>query len=471
MAPLLRNATCRFAVLRALAVMSHNGGKEARIQIAKEVSGPVLDLVDEKFDDPFIVSLCIVTLSHSLATTLDSNHVRLQPDSKLAYPWARITKTMLDVVTSPHVTNDAFGHVVHFMTNGATALRDFFLADVRAPQFFVSLLRADNMQLRIDGLTGLMRLAIHGATRMMNKHIDPHKIMKVQWPLHITDAFWDYGIARCDIPQKLSCLAEYQDAMMRAAQDIDLVELGRKQYELIYRHELSIANGAFVDENQQRIQTRLPFAMWSDSLPHCAKALRALGPAKTFAFGNMKVAAVDMADVLMLKHCLITSQYAEAHRTAVAGIARNPDELYFYYASGIGHEEQENKLQLSRKGLARVKAGVKIPSTKGGLMNIEDNYIRLGLLANSIDHALFMGLEAAEMASDPGKSWQRSVALLKIAYNDSMIWAKNAPPDNRNFNRIYLEHIICRFLWDGPTISGDMHQIQVSTSLLDWRVF
>jgi len=451
--------------------MSHNGGKEARIQIAKEVSLPILNLVDEELDNPFLVSLCIVTLSHTLATTLDDNHIRLQPDAKLTYPWARITKTMLDVATSPHVTNDTFGHVVYFMTNGAMSLRDFFLADVRASRFLVSLLRADNMQLRIEGIRGLMRLAIHGATRTMNKHIDAHKLMTVQWPLHITDAFMERGFARCDIPQQLSCQAEFQGAMMRAAQDIDLVELGRKEYELIYRHELSIVNTSFVDENRRQIQTRLPFAMWVDSLLHCAKALRALGPTKMFSFGNMKVASVDMADVLKVKHCLMTSQYAEAHQTAAAAIARNPDELYFYYAGGIGREGQEDKLQLSRKGLARAKAGVKIPSTKGMLMNIEDSYIHLGLLANSTDHALCMGLDAADMASDPGKSWQRSVALLKIAYNDSTIWAKNAPPDNRNFNRIYLEHIICRFLWDGPTISGDMHQVQVGTSLLDWHAF
>ncbi|KAH7101347.1 hypothetical protein BKA62DRAFT_703515 [Auriculariales sp. MPI-PUGE-AT-0066] len=422
MVPLLRHETTRFAILRAFAVMSHNGSEQAIVQIAQETSDALIDVIDDKKDiDPAAASLCVVILSHCLLAAVGDKEIKLNVASQ--YPWKRVLKTMLDVLESPQSNVDAWVHAMQFLVGAAMALRSYYLVEPRAPQFLCALLHANNMELRIQGMRGLKRLTI-------------------LVPEHITEAFWEHGLNRCDILQHGACAGEYQKAMIQVADTLDLVDLGRKLYSFIYRDELSIMKGGFMDENNRLIQTRLPFLMWDESLPHCAKALRDLGESKTFPVGNMKVSALDMADVLTIKWYLITSRYNDSFNTAVAGLARNPDELYYYYAAGVGQANPELKVQYSRKGLARVKAGVKIPSAKGAMMSIEDNYVRLGLLANSTEHALWLAFDLAETQGHDHTKWERSLAL--------------------NYGRVYLMYIITKLLWEAPTLSADMREFKVS---------
>lgn len=95
----------------------------------------------------------------------------------------------------------------------------------------------------------------------------------------------------------LRAMRDFQVAMNRVAQDKDLYKLGITLAELILRTEFAISDGGWnvIDEltgqREKSPDIGLPFTMYMDALPHCAKAIRAKGVASE----------KDLADILECK--------------------------------------------------------------------------------------------------------------------------------------------------------------------------
>lgn len=95
----------------------------------------------------------------------------------------------------------------------------------------------------------------------------------------------------------ITTMREFQNAIMGCAQDHDLYKLGRKLAELVLRTEFAIAEGMLQDERGKTIDVGLPFVMFSDALPHCAKAIRAKG-------APMELDLADILDCKCVSTCL-----------------------------------------------------------------------------------------------------------------------------------------------------------------------
>ncbi|EJD37100.1 hypothetical protein AURDEDRAFT_154451 [Auricularia subglabra TFB-10046 SS5] len=458
--PLLQKPACRYLVLRALAAMSSNSGKEARSKIAARATAPVLDVMcaAKEKDDQYLVDACMSMLSHCLEGHLD--HQRLEKRS-CSFPWARVIDAFLDVLADPHATVSAKAHAPNFLLHATQSLRVFFLDNPRALQFIVALLHSKALDTRTAALFSLMNLHYHVASNKISREVDPHKLMRARWPEHISAAMMSYGPTRCDVYQTLNSTLDFQKAMMKAAEDCDLVQLGTTLYGLIMSHERSIARGYFQDESGAVIRTRLPFTSFEDSLPHCAEALERLGPSHTIPVGNARVSAQDMADVLRIKSHMQRGRWDRARAVARSGLERNPNELYFYYALSIGEDDTaEEQVQYSRKGLARVKEGLRLPGARGSMLPINDSYVRLNMLMNSAERSLFLASSGVWDALNGEAPWERVAALLRIAYDDSKVYIRDAPPDSLNMHRLIVVFILMSFIWDGPSFSPNLRELK-----------
>ncbi|KZV80964.1 hypothetical protein EXIGLDRAFT_686620 [Exidia glandulosa HHB12029] len=453
---------CRRLVLRALADMTHNGGVTSLAKIAREGCMPVLELLDSTSSSASERELCVVVLSHSLVALFGDGKSEAPTDTTI--PWARILDRMLHVTQLPDATTTIWNHAMHFISSAAGPLRRYFIANERAIRLLVALLHSDDLELRMEGMGGLMRLQVPIATFDKAKflQLDPDTLMNMDWSDEIIDLFLSYGLERCALPIAAVCQNETMKALAQATRDRDLLALGHKIYELILRSEQGFSGGVWMDAAGKPIQTSLPFMYWDDALSHCAAALRALGPDARFPVGNTQVAAIDMADVLTIKYHLKKEDMVLANKVAREGLARNPDELYYYYALGIGTDgDGDEKVKFSRKGLARVRAGVRIPGAKDAMGTpIEDTYVRLGMLMQSAEHALRLVFGYADAAAQEHASWGRVLGLLKIAIDDSRIFIRDAPPDSKHYPRCLLINVIATLLWEGPNISLDLHELQ-----------
>ena len=148
--------------------------------------------------------------------------------------------------------------------------------------FLIACIRSADVYSRFFALGAVIRLQIPEQERVTG---DPNALfaaMRRGLPSHLAKLLEDYGPPRCESLLTLQSSFEFQKAMMQCAQDHDLYELGLVIAKLIPRNEFSISEGGFraVKERMGRVEivdVGLPFKMWVDSLPVCAKAIRERG--------------------------------------------------------------------------------------------------------------------------------------------------------------------------------------------------
>ena len=92
---------------------------------------------------------------------------------------------------------------------------------------------------------------------------------------------------------------------MKCLRDKDLVSLGRTLGRLITTTEYSVSEGGFqsidpVTGQPEFPDVGLPFKMWTDALPVCAKALRDTGNAK-----DLDLAIQCTINKLLQTHCRV----------------------------------------------------------------------------------------------------------------------------------------------------------------------
>ncbi|OBZ78395.1 hypothetical protein A0H81_02619 [Grifola frondosa] len=238
----------------------------------------------------------------------------------------------------------------------------------------------------------------------------------------------------------------HQRAMMRCAQDHDLYALGKTLSQLILRTEFSILEGGFqtLDERTGQYEIRdlgLPFQMWTDALPHCAKALRVRG----------SPADLDMADIVELKFLIIRQRIPEAVELGQRAVERNPKLAYAYYAIGMS---ADNSL-----GLRAVKKGLMCKNTTP--------FVRNYMLWRAVEHAGNMGVSLLQEAKAGDKDHTEGVAFLMSAFEDAKAFVSDAPPDARHMHTILNWYIILALAIRGPELSENLGELNVALHKLD----
>ncbi|TFK49399.1 hypothetical protein OE88DRAFT_1662959 [Heliocybe sulcata] len=435
--PLLYNNTCRHMALRALSTVTHHGGSETRVEIAKKTPA-LLEIIHENPSDPKVAELAIVVLSHAIGAVLDAETT---PDPKIikTVDFPQVLRTIIAQLKRPTTSYYLISHAVGLLGAATQRCSKEYKSFPPALSFLVAILRCRDINHRCEGLGGLIRYN-HQSAEDDLRQADPRKMMSaVQrgFPKRLNDVLMQYGPERCDVYLTLSCTKDHTAAMMQNAQDRDFFKLGKVLARLILMTEFSIAEGMFQSQNPvtgqpEVIDVGLPYTMWSDALPHCAKALRSKGE-------------LDLADIIDLKYHIMKARIPAAVEHAKHAIKRSPEVAYFYYAITMT-ADLELGLRFAKKGL---KAKQITP------------FVRFGLLRRAVDHAGTLGIQI--LTSPQGyhgeQKWDEGVAFLTSALEDAKTFIENAPPDSRQMKNMLNWYIILTLTMKGSEMSHELKEL------------
>src|ERR1700733_7444497 len=271
--PLLDIDVSRHMAMRALGTITHHGGVPIRMEIAK-YSSTLVKLIETYPDDKSIAQLAISTLSHCVSAVSEGESLA---DPKLLA--SLDVRTIVKVVTenskkewaSPHLID----HAISLLSMATLHATDVCKSYPPMINFLVAGLRSKDWVTRCICLGGIIRLHRKGSEPDM-RILNPMALIAAfqrGFPSHLTDLMLDYGPTRCDTYLTLKTSQDFQQAVIKSAQDHDLYALGLKMAEFILRTEFSISDGYFQAENPvtgqlEIMDVGLPFRGYIDSLPH-----------------------------------------------------------------------------------------------------------------------------------------------------------------------------------------------------------
>ncbi|TRM57443.1 hypothetical protein BD626DRAFT_411968 [Schizophyllum amplum] len=437
---------CRHLVLRALSTVTHHGGVEIRTEIAKSTTSKLTDLMAAFPEDRVLNELAVSILTHCVSCLLSD--MKRPPSSAtlklLDVP--RMLKQVVATLYKPFSTSLILDHAVDLLAQGTLHAPDAYKAVPSALEFLVAGLNSTDWIFRATCVGGIVR-RFQREAEPDQRHLDPNKLAAgiKNIPPHLRDITMDYGLFRSDTYLIGSCTAAFTKAMMQVAQDHDILALGRKLVELLQLTEFSIANGAFQSPNARTgrmefMDIGLPFVMWADALPHCAKALRAAGD-------------LDSADMLDIKYKVMNNKVPEGADLARRALERSPQRAYFQYAISLVANREV--------GLRACKKGLKCKQTSP--------FVRFQLLQRAVEHAGDLGImtlqeapAAAGAHHDPDGARRSSegIAFLMSAAEDAKTFVEEAPPDNRHMKSVLYWRILLAFLVRDPPISSSLNEIK-----------
>ncbi|TCD65203.1 hypothetical protein EIP91_002989 [Steccherinum ochraceum] len=444
--PLMDMRSTRVVGLETLATVTHHSGLEVHIDIAKHTP-TLLRLMEEFPDNARINELAVSTISHAVGSAISADVYNRALVQSLDVP--NVLRQVTNAMRKPTASVMLVEHGMSLVTAATRHVPE----DIKALPPLVSLmaasLRVNDMSARCSAVVTFIRIN-HNGSEEENRHFDPQMLIKAverRFPGHLVDVMCDYGATQCETWLLAKTAGEYQKAMMKVAQDRDLHALGNTLAELIVRTEFSVSDGGFQAYDDrgrpEMIDVGLPFKMWLDALPLCAKALRNARGATSLD--------LDKADILDIKFFIIRSRIPEAIAHAEKAIKRNPHVAYFYYAIGLGANQAQ--------ALRAVKKGLKAKQTTP--------FVKYYMLWRAIVSAGNMGVTGLAMAKAGDQEYSEGVAFLMSALDDAEEFFKIAPPDARHMSVVVNWYIVLTFAIRGHELSEDLRELEPALKRLD----
>lgn len=441
--PLMEMRSTRVIGLEALATVTHHGGLDVRIEIAKQ-SPTLLRVMEEFPDHPKINELAVSSISHSVGSVINEDHLDRPLVRSLDVP--AVLKQVLDAMRKPTATVILVDHGISLVTSGTRHCHQEIKALPPLLSLLAACLRVTDIGVRCNALASFIRINLPGSEEE-NRFFDPRKLMDAvqrRFPGHLVDAMMDFGMLRCETTLLGKTAADYQTAMMKCAQDHNLHTLGRTLAGLITRTEFSVSEGGFQAYNDRGemeiIDVGLPFKLWTDALPHCAKALRS---------GKPTPLDLDHADILDIKFHILRQRIPDAIAHAQGAIRRNPHVAYFYYAIGLGADQAQ--------ALRAVKKGLRAKQTTP--------FVKYYMLWRAIVSAGDMGVTTLANARAGDPEYSEGIAFLMSALDDAKDFFDIAPPDARHMATIVNWFVVLTLAIKGPELSPELTELEVSASL------
>ncbi|KAL4078118.1 hypothetical protein V8B97DRAFT_2102188 [Scleroderma yunnanense] len=430
--PLIERDGSRRLALRALTTVTHHGGVDIRQEIALQT--PTLINVLQRYpDDLESGELAMSTLAHAVGAAVCNEQ---KPGAKYlrALKIPTLLSLVLEWVTKPGISVLLLHHALELLAQTTLHCWQDWMAYPPAIEFFVACMRSSDLSTRCYALGGSIRLHAMCCEQDQRSH-DPKKLIAAaqrDFPDHLKDVMMDYGLPLCDAYLTLRSVGDYQKAMMDCTQDRDFYSLGFKLAELITRNEFSIAEGGFQSLNPrtgklENIDVGLPFKMWTDALPLCARAIRE----------KHRPTELDTADMLDMKFFIVRSRVSEAVALAKTSIQRNLKFPYFYYVVTLGLDIEE--------GLRCAKKGLKCPNTTP--------FIRFGLMHRAVEIAGNLGICRIQESRE-------GVAFLTSSLEDAKAYISQAPPDARHMKNVIYWYICLTIAMKGPEMSEKLSELQ-----------
>ena len=442
--PLVERDGSRRVALRALTTVTQHGGLDIRQEIALHT--PILiSALQRHPDDLEFAELVMSTMAHAVGAAICS-------EQKPAAKYIRTLKVptllplVLEWISKPGINVQLLQHALELLAQTSMHFWQDWMAYPPAIEFFVACLRGPDLTSRCCALGGLIRLHASCCEQDQRSN-DPNKLVNAlqgDFPDHLQDVMMDYGLPRCDAYLTIRSVGDYQNAMMDCTRDCNLYTLGLKLAELILRNEFSIAEGGFQSPNPRTgklelLDIGLPFKMWTDALPLCAKAIREEG----------RPAELDLADMLDMKFFIVRSRVSEAVALAKISIQRNSKFPYFYYVVTLGIDIEE--------GLRCAKKGLKCSNATP--------FVRFGLMHRAVEIAGNLGICRIQESQEGDKKWEEGVAFLTSSLEDAKTYVAQAPPDARHMKNVIYWYTCLTIAMKGPDMSENLNELQVRLGL------
>ncbi|KAJ3557697.1 hypothetical protein NM688_g1332 [Phlebia brevispora] len=415
--PLLDIRSTRFITLQALSTITHHSGVEVRLELAKHTP-TLLRLMDEFPENIPLNELLVGVLSHAVGSVLidESRNSAMMRKVEVA----SVLRHILATIRTPNATPYLLSHAFTLFTAATQNCRREIMAVPSITNFLVACLRCNELTTRCSAINSFMRL-LDPDSETGYVQIDLEKLLpklRNRLPDHLVDNLVDFNFFECDTMLIPRCAIEYQKAMQRCAQDRNLCALGRTIATLIPQSESAVTDGAYQAINERTgkfelVDTGLPFKMWLDGFPLCAKALRAQGSA-----GDL-----DMADTIEMKFLLLRKRPNEA-------------------------------VQLAQRAIARLRA-----CKKGLKCKQMTPWVRSALLVRAVDHAAQMGLNVLSDLTAKESAHEEGLAFLMSAHEDAKTFVTEVPPDARHMPKMLDWYIILTIALQGNELSADLREL------------
>ncbi len=440
--PLLDLDSTRHVALNALVMVTHHGGEQSRVQIARQLNKTLVKLVQDLPDDPKAVELAISTMDHATEAVIANE----DPPSVVLVKEIDVQSVLAVTVAAlrkPTVSYTLVSHALNLLASAPQHCPAMCKAIPGLTALTAAFLRSKKINIRATAMGGLLRLPI-AECEQDAMHFDPNGLMAAAAagpPDHLLDIAVDYGVDRLDLHVMLKAMGVYTDAISRAMQDRDMYALGKKLVDLTQRAEYVIAEGGWQSADGRVFGAaelgNAPFTRWTDALPLCANALRAKGGKDD----------LDAADILDMKFLIIRQRLPEAIALGNAAIKRNPRLAYAYYIISMGANVEE--------GLRAVKKGLKCQKITP--------FVRNQLLWRATCHAGLRGMEILQQAREGDMAARaEGTAFLMSAWEDAKTFISEAPPDTRHMLGMIGWYVLLTILIRGPELSEELRELDVS---------
>ncbi|KAI0718620.1 hypothetical protein C8T65DRAFT_570557 [Cerioporus squamosus] len=428
--------------LRLLLVFTHD---DCRTQgdILEEIarhSGVLTRIVQNHPDDREVTELAVVVLAHVARYVICS--VPDTTDRRIEDMGLRdVLLTMLHVLRKPQPSRSLLTHALMSLVTPAQYIPAYCQDNVSLNALFVVLLRANKLTTRATALESILNIQVDPEPDKYD--VDLHHLaqaLKRAGPPPPTVILASEDCSQSDSSQLYRQSLKYIDAMSQAVRDQDLSALGRSIADIVQRSP-SIIEGSWQELEHNVLSneraraaslTRLPFSLWSDSLPECAKALRLSGAPSDR----------DAADILDMKYYMIRNRPTEAIALAQETIARNPNHPYAYYV-----------LSLCEDTCEQLRA-----ATKGLRCSIGAPFLRKQLLWRAVESGVWQGFQQI-LTADDERAQERGAAVLRTAWDHAQTFLAEAAPDAHLRLTMLGWSLLITFALRGSELSQDLSEL------------
>ncbi|KAI0715539.1 hypothetical protein C8T65DRAFT_573063, partial [Cerioporus squamosus] len=439
---LLEYDTTRCMGLRLLLVFTQDGCRthgDVLEQIAHH-GGVLCQIVQDHADDRLVMELATVVLAHVARFVISS--APEAPDRQVNHMGLRdVLPTMLHVVRKPQPSKSLLTHALMSLTTPAQYISAQFKDNHALATLFIALLRANQLTTRAAALEGILNCQIDSESNKFD--IDLHHL--AQTLKHARPMPSIVGLTVEDYPQWLEQSdsadlyrqsVKYVGAMSQAARDQDLLTLGRAIADIVQRSP-SIVEGSWQELEQlgsRRVSSRLPFSLWSDALPECARLLRI----------NDTPSDRDAADILDMKFYMLRNRKTEAVALARKTIARNPNLTYAHYVVSLCGETSE--------ALRAAMEGLLCPDVT--------KFLRKQLLWRAVESAVWQGFQQILTADiEDEHSQEEGAVTLRTALHHAQSFLAESPPDAHLRLTMLGWSFILTLALRGPELSPNLREL------------
>ncbi|KAJ1305821.1 hypothetical protein OPQ81_010548 [Rhizoctonia solani] len=458
---------CRIPALQSLVTIVHHASQPVLTDIAHRTTRTFLLLLRSDAESSRVHELCTIILTHAAAASLDT----LRSDG---IDYNTLIQALGRAVRRPTATHTMQTHFMGFLRATASRLHFNISADSSSVHFIIAHFPSSNFATRGDAMLALNDLYSSGAEQERSSW-DPNAYYRAALAaqselsddiLERMEIHMGGQLMTTDIYVNTRATEDFQAAMATVLEDKDMYTLAKKLYPLILSTESSIPQGAFRDKHGELIpleELGLPFSSFIDALPHAADAIRMRGiPGERLA-----------ADVIEVKHALLTRQNAVVRQICSERIETDPHVAFFYYALVLAASSSGDPTGKRMPTAERLKL-----AKRGLLCEGASTYVRLGLHKVASECAYKLGIDRLKTASGPPmgkikvsneaaddsdeeeelsprrvmKYYTEAVVYLTSALEDARSYTKGAPLDYRLHKNVLLMETILNIVLEGKTV-------------------